>query len=262
MIPLLLVLAVTPVEAAQQRLSKELKRELDRKSMKLAAGGPNELVLRLSGDVFERVDPLWKALGAVFEEAQRPGAPTFRVELEPQDHCAQHRDTARHYLFDKRKADATRVVVWGRCGADAPDEPSSQQLGALTVEARRFVLGDGADLGGVAFHVSNASDAGVDLAVDGLDLFSPGEPVQVRAITISGLWFQADGQAIVTVREKVLRVPAAAAVQVMLQFEPSHADRRTSQRRVRVSSNGARAVVVGPVMRIGFSEGSVDGVKR
>lgn len=261
MIPLVLVLAVTPVEAAQQRLSKELKRELDRKSMKLAAGGPNELVLRLSADVFERVDPLWKALGAVFGEAQRPGAPTFRVELEPQDHCVQHRDTARHYLFDKRKADATRVVVWGRCGADAPDEPSSQQLGALTVEARRFVLGDG-DLGGVAFHVSNASDAAVDLTVDGLELFSPGEPVQVRAVPISGLWFQADGQAIVTVRERVLSVPPGSVVQVMLQFEPATADRRTSQRRVRVSSKGARAVVVGPVVRIGFSESSVDGVKR
>ncbi|MDP1821608.1 MAG: hypothetical protein Q8L48_00110 [Archangium sp.] len=261
MFPLLLVLAVSPVEASHQRLGQALKRELERKSMSLAVGGPNELVLRLSGDVFERVDPLWKALGAVFEESRRPGAPTFRVELEPQEHCVQHRDTARHYLFDKRRADVTRVVVWGRCGAEAPDEPSSQQLGALTVEARRFLVGDGAELDGVAFHLSNASDAGVELAVDGLELFSPGDPVQVRAVPITGVWFQAEGQPIVTVREKVLSVPAGAGVQVMLQFEPARADRRTSQRRVRVSLKGERAAVVGPVVRIGFSERSVDGVK-
>jgi len=259
---LLLVFSASPVEAAQQRLAKELARELGRKSMKVARGGPNEVVLRLSGDVFERMDPLWKALFTVANEAKLPGAPTFRVELEPQEGCVQHREVARGYLFHKMRVDPTRVVVWGACGPDAPDEPASVRLGDVTVEARRFLVREGADLSGVSFHVSNAGDAGVELGVEALDLFAPGEPVQVRSMAISGVWFQPEGQPIVTVPGKVISVPPGPVVEVMLQFEPALADKLTSQRRVRFSVKGERASVVGPVVRIDFSEGSVEGVKR
>lgn len=117
-----LILAATPLDAARARLTKELQREIDRHSIELLVGGQNELVLRLTDDVFERVDPLWKCLSAIDQESRRPNAPPLRVELVPHPDpriCNQQLELTRGYFFKKQRADPARISVVGSCSTDA-----------------------------------------------------------------------------------------------------------------------------------------------
>ncbi len=269
----LILLAAPPAEEAQASLAAALSREVKTGAVSVSQDG-KVVVVTLHEEAFFRVDPLWRALYAVAKASRAPGSVAIRVNVvgSPERVCGIRRAKVRGYLFDKQRADRTRLEVAPACvDVLAPPpafaEPEAVTVGDVSIEAPRFLVQTGAALGGVSVRVTNGGEAPVGVDFQRLDLLGPGAPVQV--VPITGLWFSSVEPGVVPVTEvrkngrgpTRVAVPPKVRIEVMLQFEPPRRTVQITARRVRVAVEGKIGIVAGPVEKIGFHEGEVQGRK-
>jgi hypothetical protein len=266
---LFLLLAAAPAADAKAVLEQKLSKERAAGQVDVRADGDVTAVRILRDDVYEKLDPLWRTLGAAVQASKRGPVRVDAAHLDPKG-CDDRRLLVERYLFEKQKADRARLSVRVTCGPGFP-EPSEVTLGPLTVTASQSLSAEYKPITGLPFVVTNSSDAGVELAVDRLELRA-GRSLQQEttppppwAVPVEGLWFHVlgvQGAPYVQVRENGVGpmrfvVPPGADVQVMLQV--ADVNEPVAVRRVTFSVGDQRAAVAGPVAKIGFFEGFVPG---
>lgn len=264
---LLLLLAAAPTPDAKTVLEQKLSKELAAGQVDVRTDGDATAVRILRDDVYEKLDPLWKTLGAAAQASKRGPVRVDAAHLDAKG-CEDRRLLVERSLFEKQKPDRARLSVRVTCGPGFP-EPSEVSLAPLTLAAPDFFSSSNKPLSGVSFLITNTSDAGVELTVERLELRA-GQSLQKETppppwtVPIDGLWFHgtSEGDPYVQVRERGVGptrfvVPASKQLEVMLQVEPIREP--IAFRRITVSAGDRRATFSGTVSRISFHDAFIEG---